>query len=227
MAGLSARGSGLVENGLVEAASVRLLAGAALPAEHSLSRQMIAAIYTEFPRFRIVAKAGNPLSVAIDWALKLITVGAQRRYLSHYHTVIGDTLYVPPGWRSMSDVDRVILLRHERIHLRQRRRLGTFLMTVIYLLPFFPLGLAYGRAWIEWEAYRETLRATAELCGIDAARAPALKREIVRRFVGGDYGWMWPFRRQVEGWYDAAIERLAADLAAVHDDGAERRQQGG
>jgi hypothetical protein len=148
--------------------------------------------------------------------------------MSHYHTVIGDTLYVPPGWTGMSDVDRVILLRHERIHLRQRRRLGTVLMTLVYLLPFFPLGLAYGRAWIEWEAYCETLRATAELRGIEAARAPALKREIVRRFVSGDYGWMWPFRRQVERWYDAAIVRLAAELAAVHDqDDAAHPQQGG
>lgn len=176
----------------------------------------------------MVPKAGNPLSLAIDVALRLITVGAQRRYLSHYHTVIGDTLYVPPGWVAMSDVDRVILLRHERIHLRQRRRMGTVLMTLVYLLPFFPLGLAYGRARIEWEAYCETLRATAELRGIEAARAPLLRREIVRRFTGGDYGWMWPFRRQVESWYDEAVARLAIELAAVHDHDREReRQQGG
>lgn len=224
MAGLSAWGNDLLER----AASTSPGAGAQVPVGHVLSHRLIESIYSEFPRFRIMPKAGNPLSLAIDAALRLITVGAQRRYMSHYHTVIGDTLYVPPGWASMSDVDRVILLRHERIHLRQRRRLGTALMTLIYLLPFFPLGLAYGRARIEWEAYCETLRATAELRGIDAVRAPALRHEIVRRFVSGDYGWMWPFRSRVEGWYDAAVARLAAELATVqdhHETG--RHQQGG
>jgi hypothetical protein len=206
----------------------RLAAAAAVPAGHALSHELISSICSEFPRFRVVSKASNPLSIAIDLALKLITIGAQRRYLSHYHTVIGDTLYVPPGWSAMSDVDRVILLRHERIHLRQRRRMGTVVMTIVYLLPFLPLGLAYGRARIEWEAYCETLRATAELRGIEAARAPALRREIVRRFTAGDYGWMWPFRRQVERWYDEAVTRLAAELGAVHDhEQVGARQQGG
>lgn len=208
--------------------SALLGSGARLPESHALSHELIGAICAEFPHFRVIAKAGNPLSIAIDVALRLLTAGAQRRYLSHYHTVIGDTLYVPPGWAAMSDVDRVILLRHERIHLRQRRRMGTVLMTLIYLIPFFPLGLAYGRARIEWEAYRETLRATAELRGIEAARSPLLRREIVRRFTGGDYGWMWPFRRQVESWYDEAVAHLAIELAAVHDQQHVRgHQQGG
>jgi hypothetical protein len=87
-------------------------------------------------------------------------------------------------------------------------------MAFLYFIPFFPVGLAYGRARIEWEAYEETLRATAELCGLEQARSPALRAGIVRRFTGGDYGWMWPFRRQVERWYDQALERLAQAEAA-------------
>jgi hypothetical protein len=108
----------------------------------------------------------------------------------------------------MSDLDRVILLRHERVHLRQRRRYGAFLMTWLYLIPFFPLGLAYGRARIEWEAYEETLRATAELLGLEAARSPSLRAQIVHRFTGPEYGWMWPFERSVQAWYDRALENL-------------------
>jgi hypothetical protein len=108
-----------------------------------------------------------------------------------------------------------VTLRHERIHLRQRRRLGSVLMSVIYLLPFFPLGLAYGRARLEWEAYAETLRATAEFHGLEAARSPELRRRIVRRFTGPDYGWMWPFERRVQAWYDAVVEELGrAELAS-------------
>ncbi len=177
--------------------------------EHSA--KLIREIRQEFPAFRLVNKRGNFLSQAIDLALKIVTVGQQRQYLTHYHTVLGFTLYVPDSWGSASDVDRAILLRHERVHLRQRRRYGYPLMAFLYLVPFFPLGLAYGRARLEWEAYRETLRATAELKGLPAAKSESLRRQIVKRFVGGAYGWMWPFPRQVERWYDAALEELEAD----------------
>jgi hypothetical protein len=180
---------------------------------HPQSQALIAAIRREFPRFSIVAKADSKLSFAIDMALRCITFGAQRSYLTHYHTVIGDTLYVCDAWCGMSDVARVILLRHERIHLRQRRRYGFPLFAFLYLVPVLPLGLAYGRARLEWEAYRETLRATAELRGLRAVDG-ALREEIVRRFVGGDYGWMWPFPRCINQWFDEAL----AELAREHDE---------
>jgi hypothetical protein len=177
---------------------------------HPLSERLLESIRSEFPTFRILPKAGDPLSRCIDLALKLVTAGAQRRYLTHYHTVLGYTLYVPSSWAAMSDVARVILLRHERVHLRQRRRLGFPLFAFLYLVPFFPLGLAYGRARLEWEAYRETLRATAELKGLASLRDAALRDEIVFRFVGGDYGWMWPFPKQVGAWFDQEVAELVA-----------------
>lgn len=177
---------------------------------------LLGAICAEFPAFRIVPKAGSPLSRLIDVALKVITMGAQSRYMTDYHTVIGYTLYVPAAWASMSDVARVILLRHERVHLRQRRRYGFLLFAFLYLFPFFPLGLAYGRARLEWEAYRETLRATAELKGWGALTDDALREEIVRRFVGGDYGWMWPFPNAIRRWMDDVIAELAAEERAPH-----------
>ncbi len=170
--------------------------------------RFIETIRDEFPTFRIVPKHGHWPSRVIDLALKAITLGGQRSYLTRYHTVIGNTLYVPPTWEQMSELERVILLRHERVHLRQRRRYGPLLMTFLYLVPFFPLGLAYGRARIEWEAYEETLRATAELCGFEAASSPSLRAHIVARFTGPEYGWMWPFERSVQAWYDHALSNL-------------------
>jgi hypothetical protein len=164
----------------------------------------------EFPHFCIVPKARSRLSRAIDLALKIVTLGRQSRYLSHYHTVLGYTLYVPDGWEQAAPIDRVITLRHERVHLRQRRRYGMIGMALIYLFPFLPLGLAYGRARIEWEAYRETIVATAELRGLDAARSPELRARIVEQFTSAAYGWMWPFRRAVERWIDQALAEVEA-----------------
>ena len=174
--------------------------------EHS--ERFLAEMKAEFPAFSIRPKRGDALSKAIDVALRIVTLNGQRQYLTHYHTVIGETLYVPETWEELQDLDRVILLRHERVHLRQRRRYGGPLMAFLYLLPFLPVGLAYGRARIEWEAYTETLRATAELRGLAVLQSPELRERIVRRFTGPDYGWMWPFRSVVEGWYDRVVREL-------------------
>ncbi len=173
--------------------------------------QLLAELAAEFPRFVIRPKAESRLQRAIDVALKIITFGGQRAYLTRYHTVLGDTLWVPTMWPSEDDAQRYILLRHERIHLRQRRRYGTIGMALLYLLPIFPLGLALGRARIEWEAYVETLRATAEVHGLEAARDPAFIDALVQRFTGSDYGWMWPFPKTIRRW-------IAETLAAIEQE---------
>jgi len=173
-----------------------------------VSERFIDEIREEFPAFRIVPKSESALSRAIDWGLRVVTLGGQRHYLTRYHTVIGYTLYVPASWDETSDVDRVILLRHERVHLRQRTRYGFMGMAFLYLVPFAPLGLAYGRARIEWEAYEETLRATADHYGLAAIKAAPFRAHIVERFTGPDYGWMWPFKHAIERWYENAVSDI-------------------
>ena len=185
-------------------------AGTRPAGEHeALCDALLADLRREFPRFRIVDKRGHALSRAIDLFLKAITFGGQRAYLTRYHTVLGYTLHVPDAWARTPPLERVIILRHERVHLRQRRRWGALGMAAIYLLPFFPLGLAYGRARIEMEAYEETVRATWELVGPIRARSATLRAHVVSQFTSAAYGWMWPFKRAIERWYDGVLARLA------------------
>jgi hypothetical protein len=179
----------------------------------SLTEGFLAEMKAEFPAFRLVEKEGDLFSKLIDVALRIVTFGAQDQYLTHYHTVIFNTLYVPERWQDEPDLERVITLRHERVHLRQVRRYGPAAMTFLYIFPFFPLGLAYGRARIEWEAYTETIRATAELQGLEAARSPRLREHIVKQFTSGSYGWMWPFPGQVRGWYDQALTQIEVEIS--------------
>ena len=174
---------------------------------------LLAELKTEFPRFRIQKKRTSALQLAIHVALAVITLGGQRVYLTRYHTVLFGTLWVPDAWDAMTDDDKYILLRHERVHLRQRARMGDVIMSFVYLVPFFPLFLAYGRARIEWEAYIETLRATAEVYGADAAEA--LRAHIKQRFVGPEYGWMWPFPRAIDRWFDEAMRDVRAELGST------------
>ncbi len=167
-------------------------------------------IKTEFPSFRIRKKRESTLQRAIHVALAILTLGGQRVYMTRYHTVLFGTLWVPDAWDAMTDADKYVLLRHERVHLRQRKRLGDVLMAWVYLVPFFPLFFAWGRARLEWEAYVETIRATAEVHGVDAAAN--LRPQIVARFTGPEYGWMWPFEKSVNRWFDEAL----ADVRAEH-----------
>lgn len=167
---------------------------------------LIREIKLEFPGFEIVPKRSTRLQPVIAGLLAAITLGGQRSYLSHYHTLLFGKLYVPDAWETMDDDARYVLLRHERVHLRQAARMGDVRMAVTYLLPILPLFLAWGRARIEWEAYEETIRATAEVYGLERARA--LEPEIVRRYVGPDYGWMWPFPGTVRRWFRETIGSL-------------------
>ncbi len=178
------------------------------PPNASRHEALLADIRREFPTFAVVKKRSSPLQKVIGVLLALITLGGQRHYLTRYHTVLFGKLYVPDVWETMVDSARYILLRHELVHLRQRRRMGDIVLALVYLLPILPLGLAWGRARIEWEAYVETIRATAELYGIEAARR--LEDEMVRRFVGPDYGWMWPFPATVRRWFREVIADLEA-----------------
>jgi hypothetical protein len=179
----------------------------------SLTDGLLAEILVQFPRFRLVPKTGDRLSRLIDRCLRLCTLGLQNRYLTEYHTVLGNTLYLAPAWNEMDDRARYVLLCHERIHLRQRRRYGMVGMALLYLFPLFPIGLALGRARIEWEAYRETLRASAEVYGFAAVDQSALRARLIERFTGPDYGWMWPFPRTIARWYDCAVEELRREPA--------------
>jgi len=183
------------------------------------TESFLAEIRAEFPGFAIKKKRTSVLQKSIHVALAALTLGGQRSYLTRYHTVLWGTLWVPDAWDQMTDDDRYILLRHERVHLRQRARMGDAWMSFVYLIPLFPIGLAYGRARIEWEAYTETLRATAEVRGLEAAEG--LREGLVLRFTGPDYGWMWPFPRAINGWFDEAMRDLRAQLGAP---GHERRQ---
>jgi hypothetical protein len=175
-------------------------------ATRRLHEHLLQDIAREFPTFELLPKRGNALQELIHVVLRVVTLGGQRTYLTGYYTAMFGKLWVPDSWDQLGDADRYILLRHERVHLRQRRRLGDVGIAFVYLVPFLPLFLAYGRARLEWEAYTETIRATAEVYGIDAAAH--LRERIVGRFVGGDYGWMWPFPRAVNHWFDRTLAEI-------------------
>jgi len=168
-------------------------------------------ISSEFHGFRIIRKDRSWLQRAIHGSLAVLTFGAQRRYLTAYQTTIGRTVYVTPDWDDLPEDQRYITLRHERAHLRQFRRYTLPGMALLYLLVPLPAGLAWFRARFEMEGYAETVRAAAEVHGLDHVRRADFREYVVSQFLSGAYGWMWPFRRSIERWYDKMILRLEAE----------------
>lgn len=162
---------------------------------------------------RVVRKRAFFHQRLADLALRLVTLNGQRSYLTSYVTTLGHTIYVPDGFDRWPAAHRYEILRHELVHVRQFERFGWIGMILIYGVLPLPMGLSYGRARLEWEAYAETLRAVAETEGMRAARSPELRDMIVRRFTGPDYGWMWPFPRAVRRWIAEELDRIEASLA--------------
>ena len=171
-------------------------------------RALLDEIRDEFPDFRVVRKDRSALQRLIHRLLCAVTFGAQRGYLGSYQTTIGRTVYVTPDWDQRPAAERYATMRHERVHLRQFRRYGRVGMALLYLLVPLPLGLAWFRARFEWEGYAETIRATAEIHGRAHVEDPGFRARIVAQFTSGAYGWMWPFRRMLERWYDDVVRSL-------------------
>jgi hypothetical protein len=165
-------------------------------------------IAAEFPGFRIVVKPSSRFQRALHLALVIVSLGRNRAYLDGYHTTIGRRVYVTSDWEAMSRDRRYLVLRHERVHLRQFRRYTLVGMVVLYLLLPLPLGLAYFRARFERAAYAETIRGSAELYGAQHVREGAFRDHIIEQFTGPSYGWMWPFRRSLERWYEGVLAGL-------------------
>lgn len=170
--------------------------------------KLLDAARAEFPRLRIVPKPASRFQRAIHRALVIISFGQMRDYLDGYHTTVGQRIYVTGNWERMSRDRKYLVLRHELVHVRQFRRYTLPLMAVLYLLLPLPIGLAWFRARFEMQAYAESIRGAAELYGIDHVKAGAFREDIVGQFTGPAYGFMWPFRRAVERWYDGVLAGL-------------------
>ena len=173
-------------------------------------QHLLAAAGREFPRLRIVRKDRSLFQKTIHYGLCAITFGGMRSYMSSYQTTIGYTIYVTPDWDERSAHARYVTLCHELVHMRQFKRYTLIGMAILYLLIPLPMGLAYFRARFEREAFAESIRRGAEVYGLDHVRTGHFREHIIEQFSGPSYGWMWPFRRSNEAWYDRVLAEIEA-----------------
>jgi len=174
-------------------------------------QELILELLREFPEFKIVKKEDSSLMRAINILLKVITFGKIKSFMSVYITTIGYKIYTPSAWEHM---DRVAILSHERIHMRQRKKYGALWFSFSYLFLWAPTIFSYFRKKYEQEAYEETLRCIATTGGIHYIEDKLFKDSIVTCFTSSQYFWTWPFKKSIESWYDATVEKIRKELAS-------------
>lgn len=161
----------------------------------------------EFPNFKLVKKRDSKLMKFIDLFLKGITFGKMNSFMEDFITTIGNTVYVNNNWDKRSASTKAITLRHERIHMRQSKRIGAISFSLLYLLIPLPVVFAYYRKKFEQEAYEESLKALFEFYG-SKFFTQATKDNIVEHFTSAEYFWMWPWKKDIEEWYDRVVEDI-------------------
>ena len=122
-----------------------------------------------------------------------------------YYATVGKTrlVYVPrKWWDKATEEEKVILLRHELIHMKQIEKYGQFLFFFQYIcLPF-------RRAKFEKDAYEETLRARHEYWGKQSITSSKFREWVINQITSSSYLWMRPSTRRINHWYDDALQKI-------------------
>lgn len=162
----------------------------------------------EFPDFEIKPKAESRLMKAANIGLRIITFGAMKTFMTDFITTVGETVYVPAGWDNKDDTSKASVLRHERVHMRQKRRYGSFFFFLRYFCWPLPAVWAIGRRNLEQEAYAESLRAYVDYYGLKALDDVTTRDYIIGHFMGANYFWTWPWRKSLNAWYNKLVETI-------------------
>ena len=160
--------------------------------------EYILQLQREFPKLRIVRKP--------EWMRRLFASPLLSwLHLNDFTQAIWNTIYLVEGWEGRSSTEQIVTLRHEAVHLRQFRRYGPLLMSILYLFIFFPIGLAYFRAKFEREAYTESLIAKLQYLGFSQEQLERHRRRYLQVFTTREYLWAWPFKKAVLRWAEEDI----------------------
>jgi len=173
--------------------------------------ELVSEVEAEFPDFSIKNKEESRLMKVCDFCLKLITFWQMKTFMTEFFTTIGYTIYVPSKrWTEMDPPSKASLLRHERVHMRQRKKYGMVLFAFLFLFFPVPTIWAYYRKKFEQEAYEESIRAWYEYYGLSYVQHSKTRRYTINHFTSAEYFWMWPWRGGLESWYDDLVAHLSS-----------------
>jgi len=164
-------------------------------------------IKAEFPDFTTVDKGSSRLMKVLNALLLIASFGTMRKFMTHFVTTLGNTVYLPTNWSEATTASQLATLRHERVHMRQSASLGRLKFSLLYALAPFPVLFSYYRMKFEMEAYEESIRVYVKEYGKEFL-TPEVREGFIRHFTSSEYLWMWPWRSRIEAWYDNFVESL-------------------
>ena len=190
----------------------------------SLAEEFVNDMQVLVPGFRLVVKEDSRFMRFLARILFF-----NKRFLSHFITTIGRTVYVPRAIIERTGL--VPTLAHEAQHYWDNRRWGLF-YPIGYLSPqIWALGALLSLLAI-WFSNWWLL---CLLCLLLLAPLPALFRMLIERrgylmsiacfywargdqdvtwtlkyFKGADYYWMWPFEKSLRWWFERNFEKIRA-----------------
>lgn len=171
---------------------------------------LLSETHREFPNFKIIKKSESKFMRLLDKVLRTISFGKIDNFMENFTTTIGMTMYVTDHWDLASSATKYSTLEHERIHLRQSKKYGSVLFSMLYLLFPLPIGFAWFRTKFEMEAYEVTLRNIHRSYGKSVFNEE-LKRLFVGYFTGPSYMWMWLGEKRISDWYDKTVSKILED----------------
>lgn len=174
-------------------------------------QQTLAEILREFPDFKLTRKSTSRFMAFLNFLLTAITFGKSNGFMHDVTTTVGNTIYIPTHWDDWDIFSRTSILRHERVHMRQRKRMGSIRFFLTYMFWPVPVLFAAGRAKLEMEAYEESMRATVFFQGIQAIESAEYREYMISHFTGANYFWMWPFKGPITDWYDGVVQKIKAE----------------
>jgi len=166
--------------------------------------ETIALIRSEFPDVKIYKTK--------SWWLKALAKVPFLKQLDSATQAIGKSIYLSSLWDQFSTVQRISTLLHEREHLRQFRKYGIFLMGLLYIFIFFPVGLSYFRWKFEREAMRWSVRTKLTLYGHSALLKETLEDYYLKMACSSFYVYPFPFRRYIQKSFRKDYMEISAEV---------------
>ncbi len=125
-------------------------------------------------------------------------------------TTYGKTIYLADGFDDLPYEQRAETIAHELVHVEQFKRMTWVGFMFVYVFVFFPIALAYGRYWLERQAYLTGYKVF--LSALPEEEKPFWKEDLPKEFAeymaSGTYYWGWPFKKSSRKWMANQLKDL-------------------
>lgn len=169
---------------------------------------LIQLITKEFPDFKVISKDQSKFMLLLSKVLFF-----NKKFMSHYVTTIGNTIYVPNQSFFNDDNVAFIVIAHEYVHMCDNKKYG-FAYNLAYLFPqvlsLLSLLSFYNLAWLlcllfllplpsptrTWLEYRGYSMSIA--CYYWLYKEKPANTRYVDNFTTSLYYWMCPYKEYIE-----------------------------